>query len=318
MESSDVFADVPIERVRDFWNSRPCNIRHSSKTVGTREYFDEVERRKYFVEPHILQFADFPKWAGRRVLEIGCGIGTDTVSFARAGARVTAVELSEESAALARTRLSAYGLTDRVTIHVGNAEALPQVVPPQPYDLVYSFGVIHHSPNPRRIVEHLRAYMTRDSELRLMVYSRVSYKLFAIMKEEGIWDLARIDELIARKSEAQTGCPVTYTYNDETARQLLSGFTILEMRKTHIFTWDIAAYRRYEYRKAPEWAHVSDAELAGLERELGWHLLIRASVGLKGHGCPSSNQQETTLDVSAINKPAVFAHRYPAVSATDE
>jgi 2-polyprenyl-3-methyl-5-hydroxy-6-metoxy-1,4-benzoquinol methylase len=278
IEADRVFSTVPIERVRDFWNARPCNIRHSSKAVGTREYFDEVEQRKYFVEPHIPRFAEFSRWSGRRVLEIGCGIGTDTVSFARAGASVTAVELSDASAAVARARLDVYGIGDRVAIHVGNAEELPRVVPPQTFDLVYSFGVIHHSPNPRRIVEHLRAYMTRESELRLMLYSRISYKLFAIMRQEGIWDLARIDELIARNSEAQTGCPVTYTYNDEMARELLDGFVVRDMRKAHIFTWDIDAYRRYEYRKAPEWANVSDEELARLERELGWHLLIRATL----------------------------------------
>ena len=90
--------------------------------------------------------------------------------------------------------------------------------------------------------------------------------------------MARIDELIARRSEAQTGCPVTYTYTDETARELLDGFDVAEIRKAHIFTWDIDAYTRYEYRKAPEWANVSDAELARLERELGWHLLIRAGL----------------------------------------
>jgi len=278
MDADQAFANVPIHRVRDFWNAVPCNIRHSTKSVGTREYFDEVERRKYFVEPHIPDFADFQKWAGRRVLEIGCGLGTDTVNFARAGAQVTAVELSDESAALARTRADVFGLTDRVTIHVGNAEELPEILPPQTFDLVYSFGVIHHSPHPRRIVEHLRTYMTPQSELRLMVYARVSYKLFAIMREEGIWDMARIDELIARRSEAQTGCPVTYTYSEETVRDLLDGFRIDEARKAHIFTWDIEAYTRHEYRKAPEWANVSEEELSRLERELGWHLLVRAGL----------------------------------------
>jgi ubiquinone/menaquinone biosynthesis C-methylase UbiE len=276
MADESSFADVSIDRVREFWNSRPCNIRHSPKEIGTRAYFDEVEHRKYFVEPHIPGFAEFPKWKGKRVLEIGCGLGTDTVNFARAGAQVTAVELSDESAALARKRADVFGLRDRVTIHVGNAEDLPSMLPPQTFDLVYSFGVIHHSPHPPRIVEHLQRYMTRESELRLMVYSRVSYKLFWIMHQEGIWDLSRIDELIARNSEAQTGCPVTYTYSDDTARELVSGFSILEMRKAHIFTWDVDAYTDYEYRKAPEWANVSDTELARLERELGWHLLIRA------------------------------------------
>jgi ubiquinone/menaquinone biosynthesis C-methylase UbiE len=278
MDADHTFADVSIDRVREFWNARPCNIRHSTKPVGTREYFDEVEKRKYFVEPHIPLFAEFDRWKGRRVLEIGCGLGTDTVNFARAGATVTAIELSDESAALARERLKVFGLSDRVTIHVGNAEELPEILPAQTFDAVYSFGVIHHSPHPRRIVEHLRNYMTRDSELRLMVYARVSYKLFWIMKEENVWDMSQIDELIARNSEAQTGCPVTYTYGDETARELLDGFKILDMRKAHIFTWDVNAYKRYEYRKAPEWANVSDADLARLERELGWHLLIRATV----------------------------------------
>src|SRR5262245_51103965 len=118
--------------------------------------------------------------------------------------------------------------------------------------------------------------MTLVSELRLMVYSRISYKLFWIMKEEGVWDLSRIDELVARNSEAQTGCPVTYTYTNESAATLLGGFRILDIHKAHIFTWDVPAYTRYEYQKAPEWADVSDEELARLERELGWHLLIRA------------------------------------------
>ncbi|MGH9423415.1 MAG: class I SAM-dependent methyltransferase [Thermoanaerobaculia bacterium] len=276
MDADQTFANVPIDRVREFWNALPCNIRHSTKSVGTREYFDEVERRKYFVEPHIPGFADFPRWTGRRVLEIGCGLGTDTLNFARAGAQVTAVELSDESAALARRRAEVFGLTDRVTIHVGNAEELPGILPAQTFDLVYSFGVIHHSPNPRRILAHARQYMTPQSELRLMIYSRISYKLFWIMKEEGLWDFSRIDELVARHSEAQTGSPVTYTYTLETARALLEGFRILDIHKAHIFTWDIPAYTRYEYRKAPEWANVDDDELARLERELGWHLLVRA------------------------------------------
>src|SRR5437870_2783064 len=96
------FRQVSIQEVQTYWNRRPCNILHSPKPLGTKEYFDEVEARKYFVEPHIPRFAQFEQWRGKRILEIGCGIGTDTVNFARHGAFVTAVDLSEKSLEIAR------------------------------------------------------------------------------------------------------------------------------------------------------------------------------------------------------------------------
>ena len=66
---------VPISEVEEFWDARPCNIRHSKKSIGTKEYFNEVESRKYFVEPHIPVFAEFSKWKGKKVLEIGLTCG---------------------------------------------------------------------------------------------------------------------------------------------------------------------------------------------------------------------------------------------------
>jgi ubiquinone/menaquinone biosynthesis C-methylase UbiE len=274
--SDGTFADVSISEVEAFWNASPCNIRNSPYPVGSREYFDDLERRKYFVEPHIPSFADFDRWKGKRVLEIGCGIGTATISFARAGAHVTAVDLSSESAAVTRRRAEMFELDDRVQVHVGNAEQLSSFVPIEPYDLVYSFGVIHHSPHPDRIVGEIRKYMNAQSELRVMVYSRVSYKLFWIMRQENVWAMDRIDEVVARNSEAQTGCPVTYTYTPDSVKDLLKGYRVLDVSKAHIFTWDVEAYRRHQYKKDAAWAHVSEEELAALEKELGWHTLVRA------------------------------------------
>ena len=123
------FSQITVDQVRSYWDQRPCNIRHSPKPVGTREYFDEVEARKYFVEPHIPRFADFARWRGKKVLEIGCGIGTDTVNFARHGAMVTAVDLSPQSIELARTRVEVYGLQDQVRFYSGSAEELTATVP---------------------------------------------------------------------------------------------------------------------------------------------------------------------------------------------
>src|ERR1700674_1915065 len=153
------FDRTPLAKVNAYWNARPCNIRHSPKPVGTKEYFDEVEARKYFVEAHIPDFAEFDRWKGKKVLEIGCGIGTDTINFARHGAQVTAVDLTEKSLEVARQRARVFGLEDRVRFIQANAEKLSESVPVEPYDLVYSFGVIHHTPHPERVLDEIHKYL---------------------------------------------------------------------------------------------------------------------------------------------------------------
>ena len=202
---AETFAETPIEAVRDYWNRRPCNIRHSPLEVGTKEYFDQVEARKYFVEPHIPRFAEFPRWAGKRVLEIGCGIGTDTINFARHGARVTAVDLSAESLKVARQRAEVFGLGDRIEFHQANAEELTGTVPPEPYDLIYSFGVIHHTPNVERAVQQMRAYARPGTTLTVMVYPRWSWKVFCILVREGKGQFCRLSEEVRDTPRPRSG-----------------------------------------------------------------------------------------------------------------
>lgn len=272
------FTGKTVEDVRAYWNSRPCNIRHSPRDAGSREYFDEVEARKYHVEPHIPLFAEFGRWQGRKVLEIGCGIGTDTINFARAGARVTAVDLSDESLAMARKRAEVFGLQDRITFYQANAERLSETVPVEQYDLVYSFGVIHHTPRPENVVREIRKYMGPESVFKMMVYNRYSWKVLWILLKYGKGAFWRLDELVARYSEAQTGCPVTYSYSRESVKKLLDGFRVTNTMVDHIFPYAIPEYKRYEYKKVWYFRMIPAEVFRGFEKIAGWHLCVDATL----------------------------------------
>lgn len=249
-----------IEDVKRYWNRRPCNIRHSPAPVGSREYFDQVEERKYRVEPHIPPFADFPRWRGKAVLEVGCGIGTDAVNFARAGAIYQGIDCSEESVALARRRFEVFGLPG--TVQVADAERFPAEFDEARFDLVYSFGVIHHTPNPRAVIENVRRVLADDGEFRLMLYAKHSWKQAMIA---GGFD----------QPEAQSGCPIAETYTPDEVRALLAGFEVLEMRQDHVFPYVIEKYVRYEYELQPWFAAMPPEMFRALETSLGWHMLIR-------------------------------------------
>lgn len=272
------FQTVQVDAVRQYWNDRPCNIRHSTQPVGTRAYFDEVEARKYRVEPHIPGFAQFERWAGKRVLEIGCGIGTDTINFARAGAHVTVVELSDKSLDVARQRAEVMGVADRITFHQGNAEQLSDILPAQRFDLVYSFGVIHHTPQPERVLREIAKFTDAQSTLKIMMYHRRSWKVLWIAMGYGKGRFWRLDELIATHSEAQTGCPVTYSYSRASLRSLLSatGFTSPRTRVDHVFAFRIADYVKYRYVKEWYFRWMPPAVFRAFERAFGWHLLAEA------------------------------------------
>jgi 2-polyprenyl-3-methyl-5-hydroxy-6-metoxy-1,4-benzoquinol methylase len=267
-----------IDEVQRFWDSRPCNIRHSPKPVGSREYFDEVEARKYLVEPHIPAFAEFERWQGKRVLEVGCGIGTDSINFARAGAELTAVDLSGESIRIAGQRAEVMGVADRIQFVQANAEELTSVLSEGSYDLVYSFGVVHHTPHPERALNEMRALATPRGTLKLMVYHRRSWKVFWIVATHGRGRFWQTDQLVTEHSEAQTGCPVTFTYTRREARELVerSGFRPEKIRVDHVFPYRIRDYVEYRYVKEPYFRWMPEPLFRAFEHRFGWHLLITA------------------------------------------
>jgi 2-polyprenyl-3-methyl-5-hydroxy-6-metoxy-1,4-benzoquinol methylase len=270
--------DKTITDVQQYWDARPCNIRHSTKPVGSKEYFDEVEARKYLVEPHIPAFAEFDRWRGKRVLEVGCGIGTDSINFARAGADLTAVELSNESLRIAEQRADVMGVADRIKFVQANAEELTTTLTDGPYDLVYSFGVIHHTPRPERALAEMRALTAPGGTLKLMIYHRRSWKVFSIVAAQGHGRFWKTDELVAEHSEAQTGCPVTFSYTRGEARELVerNGFRVQNLEVDHVFPYRIREYVQYRYVREPYFRWMPDSLFRAFERRFGWHLLVTA------------------------------------------
>lgn len=261
-----MFIDKPsLKEVQDFWNARPCNLRHSNAPVGTKQYFDEVEERKYFVEPHIPAFADFPNWAGKRVLEIGCGIGTDATNFARNGAIYTGVELSSESLKLAKQRFDVFGLSGRFI--EGNAEEIDQLLSGETFDLIYSFGVLHHTPNLGNALKGIRSLMDSNSEFRMMVYAENSWKN-AMIK-------AGLDQ-----PEAQYGCPIANTYTNIEIETVLSeaGFSVIDLMQDHVFPYAVEEYKKYVYVREPWFDAMTPEVFMAIEKQLGWHLLIKSKL----------------------------------------
>lgn len=273
------FSEVSIQVVKNYWNARPCNLRHSIKTCGTQEYFTEVEKRKFFVEPHLVGFADFPSTKDKKVLEIGCGLGTTTMNFARAGARkVTAIDLSDKSIALAQQSAQVQGLSDRVEFYNVNAEELSNSILIEEYDLIFSFGVIHHTPHPEKVLQQLYQFLSPNGQLKIMVYYRYSWKVLWILIKYGKFQFWRVSQLVAKYSEAQTGCPITYIYSKKEAKKLLAsnGFKVVDMQVDHIFPYRIPDYVKYQYVKVWYFRFLPQRLFRFLEKRFGWHLCITA------------------------------------------
>jgi ubiquinone/menaquinone biosynthesis C-methylase UbiE len=160
-----------VNQVRDFWNAKPCqsDLSHSEERI---RYFEEISERRYGQrEWHVPVVAQFDAFRGKRVVEIGCGIATDGLEFAKNGADYVGVDLTPQSVALAEERFSLFGTPGRFV--VANAEErLPFA--DNSFDHAYSFGVIHHSPTPERIVREIHRVLKKGGTFTVMLYNKSS------------------------------------------------------------------------------------------------------------------------------------------------
>jgi SAM-dependent methyltransferase len=154
------------EAVRQHWQSEPCESRFGDGTADRRSFFEEIDRARYEHSPFIPDFARFAEANGKRVLEVGLGSGSDFMRWARSGARLWGRDLTEASIALVRERLALEGLA--ADVGVGDVEALE--FQDGFFDLVYSYGVIHHTPDTPRAVAEIHRVLKPGGAARIMIY----------------------------------------------------------------------------------------------------------------------------------------------------
>jgi SAM-dependent methyltransferase len=226
-----------VDDVRDYWNKHPL-FSHELAEPGSRAYFDALDRiKKEDVEPFAARYWDFDAYQGRTVLDVGCGPGWLTVQYARAGAHVTAVDLTARAVELTKKHLEFRGLS--ATVHEGNAEHLP--LPNNAFDLVVSSGVLHHTPDtPRAIRECWRVLRPGGTAKLTFYYKGVLHNRFvfpltrAAMRAAGVkhpgGDLARdatdVDSFIRQYDGADNPVGVGYTIAGWTELLRAAGFRV--------------------------------------------------------------------------------------------
>jgi SAM-dependent methyltransferase len=213
---------APIEpgkkAVQDFWQQASCGEDLYLPGVD-REAYVSHSKARYELEPYIPGLAKFETVSGKRVLEIGVGLGADHQRFAEAGAELFGVDLTPRAVEHTRRRLSLFGL--RSTLMTADAEALP--FPESSFDVVYSWGVLHHSPDTRRAFSEVLRVLRPGGEARIMIYHTWSMIGFMLWTRYGLLS-GKPWRSMSSIYDQHLESPGTKAYTTKGALALLEGF----------------------------------------------------------------------------------------------
>ncbi len=242
-----------VETVKDFWEGHVNNEYYTDAARASDEYFREIEDRRYATHYHLAEL--FASLAGShgKLLEVGCGIGVDSIQLAKCGFDVTAVDLTENALEVAREFAKRSGVT--IDFRLGNAEGLD--FPDETFDAVYSFGVLHHTPGHRegRGGGAPRAQARRDGVRDALRPG--------LRRERGPQD---VPPAVRVPRDRKDHCPVVYTYSRSGVKHLFGSFS------------DVAVHTDYPFTYGFGPAHDEDPAPGrrALGRAVGWHLMITA------------------------------------------
>jgi ubiquinone/menaquinone biosynthesis C-methylase UbiE len=161
-----------IDAIQNYWNHRIHDLEMTDHPVGSKAFFDDLDDYRFDKLHYLPRLVDFSAFRGRRLLEVGCGIGTDLVRFAKGGARVTGVDLAETAIDLARKNFELNGVAPE-ELRVANGEALPY--PDASFDVVYGHGVLQYTANAEQLIRECHRVLKPGGTGIFMVYNRVSW-----------------------------------------------------------------------------------------------------------------------------------------------
>ncbi|HMG33339.1 MAG TPA: methyltransferase domain-containing protein [Blastocatellia bacterium] len=269
------------QRSREQWTADPCGAHVASEhDFGSREYFDAIERYRYSeYAPWMREWTHnwMRGWTregvesdGPRVLEVGFGTGTDLLQFARAGAVVTGIDLTPRSVEIARQRFAVYGY--EAELLVGDGESLP--FPQNAFDIVYSFGVLHHTPDTRGGVRELYRVLRPGGRALVMLYNRGSlYYWIGLMLKRGVLrgELIRHTprEIMSRYVEfsEHAANPLVKAYTRREVKRLFSDFRDVRIEVNQLTRAELKSVGRVLPEPIFQW----------LARAFGWNLIITAT-----------------------------------------
>jgi ubiquinone/menaquinone biosynthesis C-methylase UbiE len=196
-----------IDEIERYWNERIHDLEMTDHPAGSKEFFADLDDYRFDKLRYLPRLVNFNGYRGRDVLEVGCGIGTDLVRFARGGAIVTGVDVSKTAIDLARKNFESSGVSAR-ELRVANAEALPY--PDASFDVVYGHGVLQYTADANRLVRECHRVLRPGGEVIFMVYNRISW----------LNAMSKLTKVALEHEDA----PVLKKYSIREFRQLLSPF----------------------------------------------------------------------------------------------
>ena len=259
------------QRAREQWSEDPCGAVYGrEQEVGTREFFDAVERHRYTEYapwmPEVMGFNDF---AGARLLEVGCGMGTDLLQFARGGAKVTGVDLTPRSIEISQQHLAVYG--ERGDFAISDGENLPFA--DESFDVVYSNGVLHHTPDTAGAVREVHRVVRPGGQAKVMLYHRGSAAFWGdIILRHGVLHGELLkhspEDIMSKYVEFNEsgGRPLVKVYSRREARQLFSMFREVRVQVEQLTRAELYFLGRV----------IPETIFQRLQHRVGWNVIITA------------------------------------------